>query len=463
MRYVSAPASLLVAAVTACSGRSALHDAPAPVPVLDAAAPGGDAHARADAASPGHDAAADAGPRIDARVDAALDAGIPPPAGLVLYPLGRRHSPITSRVASHLASIASASTAPDVFAKVGDSMTATTDFMSCFDGSYDLGTRTDLAATRSYFAAGNAAGSSPYGRTSLAATGGWETRDELTGTPTPLDHELTSITPRVSIVLLGTNDNRYGRTLDAFGQDLWTIVDDVLAHGSIPVLSTIAPINGDPGSDARVPLFNLVVRAIAQGRQVPLVDFHAELVSLPNRGIGSDGIHPTVSSTGACDLTAPALQYGYNVRNLITLEALQRVRAALAGQPPDATATVRTGSGTHADPYTATLPLVDLGDTRTGDDLVSVYSTCDSTTDSGREKVYELDLGSAQTIEAYVIDRGSVDVDVHILAGSMAANACVAAGDSSASATVGPGPVYIVVDSISATTEGEYLLVVTNP
>ncbi len=461
MRHVS---SLLFAALAACSGRSALHDAGG----TDGAASGGDARGRADAALPGHDAAVDSpaahgDAAADARVDAAVDAGAPPPAGVVLYPLGRRHSPITARVASHLTSIESASSAPNVFAKIGDSMTATTSFVACFDSGYDLGARTDLAATRAYFAGGNAAGTSPYGRTSLAATGGWETRDELTGTPTPLDHELSVIAPGVSMVLLGTNDNRYGRTLAAFGQDLWTIVDDILAHGSIPVLSTIAPINGDPGSDARVPLFNLVVRAIAQGRQVPLVDFHDELVPLPNRGIGSDGIHPTVSPSGACDLTAPALQYGYNVRNLITLEALKRVRDALGGQPPDASAPVRTGSGTHADPYTATMPLVDLGDTRAGDDLVSSYPSCDPTTDSGREKVYALDLGSAQTIEAYVIDRGAVDVDVHILAGSMAASACVAAGDTSATATVGPGPVYIVVDSISASTEGEYLLVVTNP
>lgn len=469
MRQSPAPASVLIAVVAACSGRSALNDARR----LDAAGAridGASIDARdpGDATSPGHDAAADSpsqhgDARIDGALDAPIDAAMPPPSGAVLYPVGRRHSPITSSVAQRLASIGGASSAPDVFAKVGDSMTATTDFVWCFDASYDLGSRTDLAATRAYFAGGNAGGTSPYGRASVAATGGWETRDELVGSPAPLDQELAAISPRLSVVLLGTNDNRYGRTVDAFGQDLWTIADDIIAHGSIPVLSTIAPVNGDPGTDARVPLFNLVVRAIAQGRQVPLVDFHDELVPLPSRGISSDGIHPTVSPSGACDLTTPALQYGYNVRNLITLEALKRTRDALAGQPPDTTAPVRAGSGAHADPYLATLPLVDLGDTRTGDDLVDVYSTCDSTADTGREKVYEVNLGSAQTIDAYVIDRGGVDVDVHILAGSMVANACVAAGDTSASATVGPGPVYIVVDSISLTTEGEYLLIVTNP
>lgn len=379
----------------------------------------------------------------------------------MLYPLGRQHSPITAGVAGHLRSIAGASTAPKVFAKIGDSMTATTSFVACFDGSYDLGTHAALATTRDYYAAGNAAGTSPYSRVSLAATGGWETRDELVGSPTPLDHELTAITPRIALVLLGTNDNRYGRSLDAFAQDLWTITDRAIASGTVPVLSTIAPVNGDPSTDARVPLFNLAVRSIAQGRQVPLIDFHDALLPLPSRGIGNDGIHPTVAGSGACDLTAGGLQYGYNVRNLLTLEALDRTRAALAGQAADASAPVRAGAGTQANPYLGSLPLVDLADTRNGESLIDTYPSCDNEPHTGRELVYKLDLASAQTIDAYVIDRGSVDVDIHILQGSASPTACVASGDTLASATVGPGPVYLVVDSVGATAEGEFLLVVT--
>jgi hypothetical protein len=444
--------AVIAAALAGCSPRSAARDAATTRD--DAAMSHGDV-------TP-FDAASDAvhvDARTDARADAPRDAA-PPPVGSVLYPLGRRHSPITAAVAARLAAIPDASSVANVFAKVGDSMTATTNFVACFDSGYDLATHTDLTATRSYFAGGNAGGTSPYARTSLAATGGWETRDELVGAPDPLDRELSALSPRYAVVLLGTNDNRYGRSLDAFGQDLWTIVDDAVAHHSIPILSTIAPVNGDPSSDARVPLFNLVVRAIAQGRQVPLVDFHDELVGLPSRGIGSDGLHPTVSASGACDLTAPALQYGYNVRNLITLEALKRTRDAVAGQAADASAPVRTGSGTHADPVVTSLPIADLADTRSGDDAFDVYPTCDSSTHAGREIVYALQLPSAQTIDAYVIDRGAVDVDVHILNGSLSASACVAGGDTSATATVGPGPVYVVVDSLAASTEGEYVLVV---
>jgi hypothetical protein len=53
-----------------------------------------------------------------------------------------------------------------------------------------------------------------------------------------------------------------------------------------------------------------------------------------------------------------------------------------------------------------------------------------------------------------------VDVELEILAGSLTAGACVASGDQTASATVGPGTIYIVVDSRTPTTEGEFLVVV---
>jgi hypothetical protein len=59
-----------------------------------------------------------------------------------------------------------------------------------------------------------------------------------------------------------------------------------------------------------------------------------------------------------------------------------------------------------------------------------------------------------------VIDRDPVDVDVAILAGSLDESACVAAGDHAASARVGPGPVFVVIDSRTTASEGELAVVV---
>ena len=361
-------------------------------------------------------------------------------------------------MAARLSTIVHPGSAANVFAKVGDSITAMSSFATCFDHEYELATHATLEATRAYFAAGNAAGTSSYNRSSLAATGGWKTNDELAGTPCPLEQEETVIRPRYAVVLLGTNDNRYGRSPIDYGRDLWTIVDHLIADGTVPILSTIPPVNGDTSTDGRVPLFNAIVRAIAQGRQVPLVDLHDELTPLPNRGISNDGLHPTVASSGACDLGDSGLQYGFNVRNLLTLEALDRSRAALAGSPPDASGLTRNGAGTHARPFAATLPLVDLADTHDGDAGFAHYP-CDATTRTGHEVVYKLHLAVRTTLDAYLIERGSADASLHVLAGALATTACVASG-TTVSATVAPGDVYVVIDSTTSTTEGEYVLVV---
>ena len=431
------------------------------VPIALLAALGCDAHVAEHGDAPPGDAGVttDACPACaDARTADAPDAGIITTAP-VLYPLGHRHSPITPAVAARLQAIGHATSTANVFAKVGDSITAMPSFATCFDHSYQLASHTSLEATRAYFGAGDAAGSSPYARTSLAATGGWQTSDELAGDPCPVDQEERVITPLYGVVLLGTNDNRYGRSPVAYGHDLWTIVDELIAKGTVPILSTIPPVNGDTSTDARVPLFNLIVRAIAQGRQVPLVDLHDALVPLPDRGIGSDGLHPTVSPSGACDLGDAALQYGFNVRNLITLEALDRTRAALAGSAPDATAMTRAGDGTHASPVAGTLPLVDLADTHRGDAGFAQYG-CDATARSGHEIVYKLNLAARTTIDAYLILHGTTDASIHVLTGSLATAACVSSGTSTLTTTVGPGPVYIVVDATTTASDGEYALVV---
>jgi len=379
--------------------------------------------------------------------DVADDLPIPPsPAEHVLYVEGRVHSPITSEIVQALAALPTGGRT-NVFAKVGDSITATTSFLSCFaTGPVDLGTHGDVAATRTYFLAGDAAGTSPFARISAAAHGGWMTGDELAGSPPPLDQEVTAIVPRYAVVMLGTNDIRFGRTIDDAGADLWTIVDRLRAAGVIPILSTIPANLGDPGSNARIPLFNRVVRAIAQGRGVPLIDYHLAMSALANEGIDTDGLHPTVSPDGACVLTDAGLTYGYNLRNLVTLEALERTRRAASGDVLDTDAPIRAGSGTSADPFTGTAPLVDLGDTRN----TASASYCGVT---GNAVIYRIDLASSRSLQVSVVDRAGVNVDVAIAANS----ACVASGDQTASATVGPGSVDIVV---LGRTNGEYVLVV---
>lgn len=419
----------------------------------------GDELRDAATSEPDADAIVDVG--SDPPADAPSDAPPQPAAGRILYPEGRRHSPLTARIVDRLQGIAATtSREARVFAKIGDSHSASSDFLACFaGGNANLGGHASLAPTIDYFDAGNAAGASPFQRDSVAAVGGTTSRDALEGSPCPLQREIEAIDSRVAVVLFGTNELRYGWSFDDFGASLWALVDETLGSGVVPILSTIPPNGGDPGTDARIPTANRIVRALAQGREVPLVDLHRELVGLPDRGLASDRLHMSVSPAGACTLTSDGLRYGQNVRNLITVEALARVKAGLGGAAADSAAPERAGAGTATSPYRGALPLVDLADTRSGEAAIASYS-CGTRTQAGRELVYQLDLAAATTIEATVVDRDAVDVDVHIIGGQLAGGPCLAAGDSSARATVGPGKVFVVVDSPSAAREGEMILVI---
>lgn len=393
---------------------------------------------------------ATSGPTPDAQtqvVDAAPgtpDAAIEP-TGRVLYPEGTRHSPITASMAMRLQAITSAGAHDNVLAKVGDSITVDAAFLACLDGgTVDFAGRSDLAATASYYTG--------FSRISYAAKGGTTAQDALTGTPCPLEKEINAIEPRVAVVMFGSNEVRTDWTVDAFGAELWRLIDATIGRGVIPIMSTIPANTGYPAADARIPTFNRVIRAIAQGRSIPLVDFHRELDPLPNHGISSDGLHPTVSPSGGCVLSSAGLQYGYNVRNLITLEALARTHAALIGTASDSHADIRGGTGMESDPFTAPFPLVDLGDTRVGEDHVD--HGCGSAI--GRQVAYRVTLPSAMAIDAYVIDPANTDVDIRIVVDGD----CVATGDALASASVPAGAVDILVNAKSDTSEGEFLLVV---
>lgn len=393
-------------------------------------------------------------------LDGGQDGGPEGPLPRTLYPEGARHSPITLDVVARMQMIAATQVRDgQVFAKVGDSLTVAPEFLNCFGGgAVALGSHATLAPTLMHFRAGNAAGTSPFARASVAARGGTTAVDAMTGTPCPLQREIDTIDPRIAVTMFGTNEVRFGWTVHEYGVGLWSLVDETIANGTVPILSTIPPMNGDPGADARIPTFNRVVRAIAQGRGVPLVDLHRGLVPLANRGLAQDGIHLTASAQGGCDLTDAGLAAGYNVRNLFTLEALARTTAALDGVAADSSAPQRSGAGTVADPVLGELPLMDLGDTRTGSSEVATYA-CSGRQLFGHEIVYRLDLAAQTTLAAHVITRTGVDVDVHVLTGS-AAGACVASGDQLAVATVSAGPVFIVVDGPDVGSEGEFVLVV---
>jgi hypothetical protein len=402
----------------------------------------------------------------------AVDGGLDQPDGgaptaAEVYPTGRTLSPITPHVAANLRAIAGAASQQDrVFAKVGASATVSSNFMHCFAGpDVDLDGR-DLEATVDWFGAGEAGGTNPYQRDSEAATVGWSAGRVLTGDPSPLENEVAAARPRFAVIMYGTNDIQL-RDISGYGANLLAIADFLIERGVIPVFTTIMPRDDSAEADAWVPRYNLMMRAVAQARQVPLIDYHRELLPLPDHGLGPDGIHPNVSPDGACALTVDGLQHGYNVRNLITLQALEALRAVVVdgAAAPDPASRSITGAGLVDDPFEIdALPFVHAADTgESPSDLIDVYDGCGASQDeSGPEYFYRFELEQTTTIRAFLADRPGVDIDLHLLGGPTGAD-CIARDHQVLVEALEPGTYYLSLDTFvsgGAEQAGEYLLVV---
>lgn len=393
------------------------------------------------------------------------------------YPFGRRHSPLTCEVARRLRQIAQhdAGARTDVFIKVGDSITAGSDFLACFaTEDVDLiGTgNASLQGAMTHFLGGDVAGQTPFERDSLAAQAGAAASWVISGSPSPLERELAAAHPRYAVVMYGTNDLWQGGGPDpvdakylSYYESMSTLLDELAARGVVPILSTIPPHNGDPPwFHDLVPTLNAVVVGLAQARQIPVMDYYGALAPVPGNGLSDDGIHPN-SHDRRCDFSSAGLRHGYNVRNLLTLEALDRTWQVVSGARDvwdDGGAPPLAGEGSTSAPYVVTaLPFVAALDTSAaGPSALSTYPGCGAAAAlTGRELVYRVDVASPVRMRALALHRGSVDTDLRLLYGAPSGAACRAAGDDILQGTLSPGTWYFVVDSRDSALEGASLFV----
>jgi hypothetical protein len=446
------------------------------LPLLLAALVGcGDDQDRADGAVTPDGAVPDVLRRDGAPVDVP-DAGVPdaawpdPDYGSTLPARygPTTHSPITPRVAQRLHAIAqkNASRNGGVFAKVGNSMTEATAFLHCFAGSsVKLGAHPQLGATIAHFSTDLGSGVTPFDRKSLCAVGGWPAHSAIAGNPSPLQQELDAISPRFAVVMFGSNDIGWNNIWQYAGAML-SITDQLAASGVIPILTLIPPRDDSAPANLQVPRYNAVVRCIGQARQVPVIDLHRELLKLPKNGISSDGLHLNALG-GGCDLTAAGLSYGYNMRNLLTLQALERCRRVVVDkQPaPDPPTAQLAGDGKKQSPFVIdALPFHDSRDTKGWPQrLIASYSCAPQTDESGPEYFYRLVLKQPTKIRAMVFDGDNVDIDLHLLDSTAAGAGCIARDDREVTASLQPGTYHLVLDTyVKSGVEkaGEYLLVV---
>jgi hypothetical protein len=239
---------------------------------------------------------------------------------------------------------------PDVFSKVGDSITAMPFYLNPLgDPGFDptnpafVGSHTDLSSTIELYRSFSAddQGNNSFTHASWAATPGWTSADVLNPahnlaparamfclpTESPLQSELRLTRPSVALIMIGTNDLLLGVNPEVYRANLTAIVYQTVAAGVIPVLSSIPDIGANQAYFApRVAAFNQVISEVAAATSVPFLDYHLGMQLLPNQGIGFDTVHPSVYPGGSGFLTDVALNYGFNVRNFLTVEVLDKIQ-----------------------------------------------------------------------------------------------------------------------------------------
>jgi hypothetical protein len=173
-------------------------------------------------------------------------------------------------------------------------------------------------------------------------------------------------------------------------------------------------------------------------------------------------------------MTDEGLRHGYNLMNLLGLQALERVKQIVADGVAslDATAPTLTGQGTVDAPFEVpSLPFSDLRDLgKASSRVFESYTGCGNSKEAGGEYVYRLNVAASTRVRAVVIDRKGSPVAAHVyhLADSPAATSCVASQSSSPSSgglsagTYAAGTHYIAVDSpaVPVGRVAEYMLVV---
>lgn len=216
-----------------------------------------------------------------------------------------------------------------MFSKVGDSMTYSDSFLTGFAGDeYDLGEWSTLQTLIDYI---NANENSAFNRTNYATALGFSTIASLDPTwadadlcepnETPLNCEFRLSNSAFAIVMFGTNDVLYfdPATFDFY---LRTVILNIIEQDIVPIMSTF-PIR--PEAPDLTFTFNQIIVQVATDYDLPLMNLAVALQDLPDRGVDlDDPLHltePELPNT-VFTLNEDALQYGYTVRNFVTLETL---------------------------------------------------------------------------------------------------------------------------------------------
>lgn len=223
---------------------------------------------------------------------------------------------------------------PNVFMKVGDSVTAVQPFMVGFGAlDYNLGQYGYLQPTIDFFSVSPGRNiPNSFVHNGVAATVGFVSgavfdrtwSPEYCGKLVPLHCEYDILRPSVAIVLLGGQDVRL---FDAgfYQMHMRQIVKDLKSFGVIPILNTF-PVHNSFRYEQTIQ-FNTILIKIANEEKVPLINLYRALQPLPEQGtVGvNDPVHLSQGGTFFV-FNGEENTYGVTLRNLITLQALDLLR-----------------------------------------------------------------------------------------------------------------------------------------
>jgi hypothetical protein len=219
-----------------------------------------------------------------------------------------------------------------VFTKIGDSLTHDPLFLPLMSQKdYVLGPYDYLEDTILYFGESAAQPSiaADLGMTTYTIFDPMWARSELCQPEeTPLACEYRLKKPSIALVLFGPNDIRHS-PVENFNQRMRRLVDESLAAGIIPVLSTFT-YNPDSELWPQALAFNVAIVEVAEDTQVPLINLFAAARPLPDYGLDIDATHMTHSGFRYIKFdTGHESWYGVSLRMLLTLRMLDELRVTL--------------------------------------------------------------------------------------------------------------------------------------
>lgn len=227
---------------------------------------------------------------------------------------------------------------PRVFSKVGDCLTATSEFLEPIGrGDYNLASFTSLQKVIDYFigvpARSKSTNFDSFTNPSLAAISGFNAAGVLDPTwsdpkwcstsDSPLTCEYRVSRPSLAIIMFGTNDIK-SITPEEYDFYLRRVVVQTINSGIVPLLNTFPT---QPGLAEKSVLFNQITVQVALDYNIPLINLWLAFKPLAHEGIDpKNPTHMTKSDSGHSAYFDEAnLNAGYNMRNLITLQTLETV------------------------------------------------------------------------------------------------------------------------------------------